>query len=112
VLSRRQRKLLEELAPHIAPPQSRPMPIDEFVSALTRGELRTAFLLTGDLLSIVEELRAGDATLRRATDLGSPQALGVLLAHPLAGDVARFALSAEASALRRRVGSTWSGGGS
>jgi flagellar motility protein MotE (MotC chaperone) len=107
VLTRRQRKLLEELAPHIAPPQSRPIPIDDFVGALVRAELRVAYLVTGDLLAVIDEIRATDAALRHAGDPRSPQALADLLAHPLAGDVARFALSPEATALRRRLGSTW-----
>ena len=42
-LSRRQRKTLEELAPHIAAPQGRPLPIDSFVSALGKAELRAAY---------------------------------------------------------------------
>ena len=37
LLPRRQRKLLEELAPHIASSQSRPPPADAFAGALVRG---------------------------------------------------------------------------
>jgi tetratricopeptide (TPR) repeat protein len=109
VLTRRQRKLLEELAPHIAAPQSRPMPIAEFVNALARAELRTAFVVTGDLLAVVDEIRPLDAALNRAMQSSDPQALTAVLEHPFAGDVVRFALTPEATALRRRVGSTWTG---
>jgi tetratricopeptide (TPR) repeat protein len=107
VISRRQRKLLEELAPHIAAPQSRPVPADTFVGALTRAELRTAFVVTGDLLTMVDEMRPLDQTLHRAAESPGPQALGAVLQHPFAGDVVRFALTPEATALRRRLGSTW-----
>jgi len=109
VLTRRQRKLLEELAPHIAAPQSRPMPIAEFVHALARAELRTAFVVTGDLLAVVDEIRPLDAALHRSMQSNDPQALAAVLEHPFAGDVVRFALTPEATALRRRVGSTWTG---
>jgi tetratricopeptide (TPR) repeat protein len=104
-LSRRQRKLLEELAPHIASPQSQPIQMDLFVGALVRAEVRAAFLVTGDLVSILHELRRTDATLQRATQSASPSALVAVLEHPVAGDLVRFALTAEATALRRRLGS-------
>ena len=109
VLSRRQRKLLEELAPHIASSQSRPPPVDEFVSALARAELRAAFVVTGDLLTVVEEIRTLDVSLRSTTQSPGHEALAAVLHHQFAGDVVRFALTAEATALRRRLGSTWPG---
>jgi hypothetical protein len=107
VLTRRQRKLLEELTPHIASAQARPPPADEFVHALARAELRTAFVVTGDLLATIDEARAIDATLDRAAEAPGARALAAVLGHPLAGDAARFALTPEATALRRRLGSTW-----
>src|SRR5262249_47814459 len=67
VLNRRQRKLLEELMPHLSVPQGRPMPIDVFIGALARAELRVAYLLTGDLLAAIDELRGLDANFLRAT---------------------------------------------
>jgi hypothetical protein len=107
-LARRQRKLLEELAPHIASPQARHLPIDQFVSSLTRGELRAAFVVTGDLLAVVDEMRSLDPALGAALGAPGPQALAAVLGHSYAGDVVRFALSSEATALRRRLGTTWS----
>ncbi len=108
-LSRRQRKLLEELAPHIAPPQARPPSVDTFVTALARAELRAAFVVTGDLLTVVEEIRTMDATLHGESQSPGRQALSAVLDHPFAGDVVRYALTPEATALRRRLGSTWTG---
>jgi hypothetical protein len=64
-------------------------------------------LLTGDLLATIDELRALDPPLMTATETPGRGALGAVLDHPFAGDVAHFALAAEATALRRRVGSTW-----
>jgi hypothetical protein len=108
-LSRRQKKLLEELSPHIAAPQGRLMPIEPFVAALARAELRGAYLLGGDLLAVIDELRAMDVALHRATETPGPPALAAVLEHPYAGDVVRFAMTSEATALRRRVGSAWTG---
>ncbi|WP_394837483.1 hypothetical protein LVJ94_11295 [Pendulispora rubella] len=106
-ISRKQKKLLEELMPHLAAPQGRPLPIDGFISALARAEMRAAALVTGDLLSTIEEIASIDPTLGHATErLGVP-ALGAVLEHPFAGDVARFFLSGEAMGLRRRIGTTW-----
>ncbi len=105
-LSRRQRRLLEELGPHIASPQAHPPPADEFVQALTRAELRAAFLVTGDLLAMLEEMRPLDAALHSAIESPGTGALATLLDHPLAGDLVRYALTPEATALRRRLGST------
>jgi len=107
LLTRRQKKQLEELAPHIASPQSRPPQADVFVNALARAELRTAFVVTGDLLTMVDEMRLLDQTLHRATDSSGPNALAAVLGHAFAGDVVRYALTPEATALRRRLGSTW-----
>jgi tetratricopeptide (TPR) repeat protein len=108
-LSRRQRKVLEELAPHIAAPGSRPPPVDPFVNALLRAELRTAFIITGDLLTLIDEMGPLDSTLQRATHVPSPSALAAALEHPIAGDIIRFAMTTEATALRRRLGSVWAG---
>ncbi len=107
-LSRRHRKALEELAPRLGSAEARPIHAEAFVGALVRGERRAAFLLTGDLLASIADLRPLDAVLHRATESPGPQALAAVLEHPLAGDVVRFALTPEATALRRRLGSTWS----
>ncbi len=106
-LARRQRKLLEELAPHIASPQSRPLPVESFLAALARAELRAAFLVTGQLLAVVEDVRGMDPTLNRLVETPSANALAAVLEHPLVGDVTRFALTSEATALRRGLGSIW-----
>jgi hypothetical protein len=106
-LTRRQKKMLEELAPHIATPQGRPLPIESFISALARAELRAAYLLCGDLLATIDEIRSLDALFANASDRPGAGSVVAALDHPFAGDVARFALTAEATALRRRVGTTW-----
>jgi hypothetical protein len=106
-LSRRQRKAIEELTTRLASPQARLPVMGDFVEALTRAELRTAFLVGGDLLTLLETMSPGDAPLRAALAAPGPQALATVLQHPHAGDLVRFALARDATALRRRLGSTW-----
>lgn len=106
-ITRRQRKLLEELASHIAAPQGRPPLVNHFVAALARGELRTAYILTGDLLATIDDVRGADAALLKGTAEPGRAALTAVLEHPYAGDVARFAVTPEAAALKRRMGTSW-----
>jgi cellulose synthase operon protein C len=106
-LSRRHRKVLEEIAPQLAGTGAKPLAADEFVQALVRAELRAAFLIGGDLLAMLEEMRPLDAALHAAIESPGTGALATLLEHPLAGDLARYALTPEATTLRRRLGSTW-----
>ncbi|HEX7662976.1 MAG TPA: hypothetical protein VF407_00620, partial [Polyangiaceae bacterium] len=108
-LSRKQKKLLDELAPHVAAPQGRPIPVDTFINALARAELRAALLLTGDLLAVLDEIRTMDPHLFHATERTGVPALAAYLDHPFAGDVIRYALTPEAVGLRRRIGTTWTG---
>ena len=108
-LTRKQRRLLEELVPHLSAAAGRPVPVDAFIGALARAELRVAYLLTGDLLATIDELRGLDPTFLRATDQPGRESLAKVLEHAFAGDVIRFALTTEATALRRRVGATWTG---
>ena len=109
-LSRKQRRQLEEIAAHL-PFQSndvaRVPPAEVFVLALTRAEVRAAFVVSGDLLATVDEIRRHDPMLQQATERPGPGSFSAILEHPLAGDVCRFALSPEATALRRRIGSIW-----
>jgi tetratricopeptide (TPR) repeat protein len=106
-VTRKQRQALEKLAPALTAKDSRPLTGDALLSILAKAELRAAYLLTGDLLATIDELRALDNALMTATETPGRAALGAVLDHPFAGDVAHFALGAEATALRRRVGSTW-----
>jgi tetratricopeptide (TPR) repeat protein len=106
-LSRKQRKLLDELAGRTPLPPDRLPPAETFVSALTRAELRAAYVVTGDLLATLDEVGLHDATIQQVIRDPGPRSLSTVLEHPLAGDVCRFALTAEATALRRRVGSVW-----
>ena len=61
---------------------------------------------TGDLLAMFEEMRPLDAALHGAIESPGIRALATLLDHPLAGDLVRYALTPDATHLRRRLGST------
>ena len=108
LLTRRQKKLLEELAPHIASPQSRP-PAGGRVRQRPRAG-RASDGVRRDRRPAHDGRR--DAAARsdaapRAPRRPGPQALAAVLDHAFAGDVVRYALTPEATALRRRLGSTW-----
>jgi hypothetical protein len=108
-LSRKHKANLEKLVAVMGSAQGRLQPIDAVIGALARAELRVAYLLTGDVLATIDELRGLDAAFLAATESPGRQSLAAVLDHPFAGDVLRYALSTEATALRRRVGSTWTG---
>jgi tetratricopeptide (TPR) repeat protein len=108
-LSRKQRQSVEKLIPIMSTPQGRPIGIDILISALARAELRIAYVLTGDVLATIDELRGLDGAFLQATESPGRGSVAAVLDHPFAGDVVRFALTPEATALRRRVGSTWAG---
>jgi hypothetical protein len=108
-MSRKQRQALEKLAAMITSPMGRPISIDLLIGALARAELRIAYLLTGDILATIDELRGLDGAFLQATETPGRGSVAAVLDHPFAGDVVRFALTPEATALRRRVGSTWAG---
>jgi tetratricopeptide (TPR) repeat protein len=108
-LHRKQKQALEKCIGTLASGQGKAPAIDVLIGALAKAELRAAYLVTGDVLATIDELRALDPQLMAATDVPGRDALLAVLEHPYAGDVARFALSGEATALRRRVASTWAG---
>ncbi|MBX3262830.1 MAG: hypothetical protein KF782_24335 [Labilithrix sp.] len=117
-LSRKQRQALEKLVPLMsasgpgfggAGQGGRLIAIDVLIGALARAELRIAYVLTGDVLATIDELRGLDGAFLQATESPGRSSVAAVLDHPFAGDVVRFALTPEATALRRRVGSTWAG---
>ena len=106
-LTRRQRRLLEELGPHLSSPQAQTPDTRDLIEALQRAELRAAFLVGGDLLAVIDEEASRDAILKELVEIPSTRALSTVLEHPVLGDVARFALTSDATALRHRLGSIW-----
>ena len=110
-IARRQRKQLQEIGSHLDGARAASVPdVEAIMLAVAKAEARVAFLLTGDLLATLDEIRTVDTSFARSAPVNDPRALGATLMHPLAGDVARYALTKEATALRWRIGSAWGGG--
>lgn len=97
-IGRRQRKLLEEIAPSTTAGYD----ARAFTIGVRRSEYRAAYVLSGDLVSAMDYLRRFDREINRAGD--EPR---VLLQHPVTNELVRFALTAEAYAERRRLGTVW-----
>lgn len=94
-LGRRQRKLLEEIAPNAgAAYDPRTLNI-----GVRRSEYRIAYLVTGDLIASVDYLRRYDREIGRSAE--DPR---VLLQHPVTNELLRYAISAESFTERRRMG--------
>jgi tetratricopeptide (TPR) repeat protein len=106
-LSRSQRRALEELAPSLSSAQARPPRPDHLQRVLAQARARTAFVVTGDLLATIDDARAWDGALAQAVSDVGAHALVAILTHPVTSDAFGFAMSGEATALRRRVGSVW-----
>jgi len=69
-----------------------------------RTEARASFLLSGSLRAALDALAPTDAALADGLRVPGPRALTTVLSRPVARDVASFALSGEATALRRSLG--------
>jgi hypothetical protein len=107
-IGRKQKKALGELAPALSQMRAPTLAdVAAFERLVARTELRAAFVLTGDLLSTLDAARARDGVLAAATAMVGVQGLRAMLGHPLAGDLARFALSPAATTLRWRAGTLW-----
>ncbi len=104
-IGRRQKKLLEGLAPHLAAHEGKPPELRGFLRALEQCAARAAYLVSGELTATARAVAKDDLELERALAHPGLAGLTALLAHPLLGDTARFALTPEATALRQRVGS-------
>jgi len=107
-IGRRQRKQLVDIG-HRLDLKRGPTPreMEGILQALYRAELRVAFLVTGDLLAALDELRSLDGQFAHATATRDARAAAALFSHPLAGDLARYALSTDATTVRWRTGTVW-----
>ena len=94
-IGRKQRRILEELAPSMtAGYDFRAVSI-----AVRRSEYRTGYILSGNLVAAIDYLRMFDGEIARSAE--NPR---LLLQHPVTNELIRYALSTEAYAERRRVG--------
>lgn len=77
---------------------------DLFADAVARTETRASFLLSGSLRATLDSLAPFDPGLGEGMRAPGPRALSTVLGRPIARDVVSFALGAEATALRRSLG--------
>lgn len=97
-IGRRQKKLLEEIAPTIMSTyDARAITI-----GVRRSEYRVAYVMGGDLVAAIDYLRRFDRDIGRSAE--EPR---VLLQHPVTNELLRYALTAEGVAERRKVGAVW-----
>jgi tetratricopeptide (TPR) repeat protein len=94
-IGRRQRKLLEEIAPTVLAGYD----ARAFSIGVRRSEYRLGYILGGDLVAAIDYLKRYDREISRAE--ADPR---VLLQHPVTNELLRYALTPEAFAERRRVG--------
>ncbi len=97
-IGRKQRRLLEDLAPNMAATYD----FRTISIAVRRSEYRTAYVLGGNLVGAIDYLRLFDSDIARSAE--NPR---LLLQHPVTNELIRFALSPESYAERRRIGTVW-----
>lgn len=101
-IDRRRRKMLEEMQHVLAGAPA--MAEDLFADAVARTETRASFLLSGSLRATLDSLAPFDPGLGDGMRAPGPRALATVLGRPIARDVVSFALGADATALRRSLG--------
>jgi len=108
-MGRAQKKALSALESRLAQ-SGATLTVDDVAALVKRvgqAELSVAFLVTGDLVATLDDLRASDGDYARASRELGPGALVATLRHPLAGEAVRFALGETATDLRRATGALW-----
>jgi tetratricopeptide (TPR) repeat protein len=106
-IGRKHKKLLEGLVPHLAQRDGQMPEWAGFLRALDQCTTRAAYLVSGDLGATAAAVALDDPRLRESITRPGLATLAALLSHALTGDVVRFALTPEATTLRKRLGAAW-----
>ena len=104
-LDRKKRRSLEDLT--AALDTAKPITVEALVEAAVRSDARASFLVSGDLRSALSAVAAADAGLLDALRQPSAKALSAVLSRPVTRDLVSYALSGDATALRRSLGTLW-----
>lgn len=104
-LDRKKKRSLEDLS--TALDASKPITVEALVEAVVRSDARASFLVSGDLRAALSAVAAADPGLVDALRQPSPKALSTVLSRPVTRDLVSFALSGDATALRRSLGTLW-----
>lgn len=104
-LDRKKKKALEEIEGSLS--HAPPIALEAFIEAVLRTEARAAFLLSGDLRASLDALAITEQGLADALRVPGRAALAAVLARPPSRDLVTFAMGADATALRRSLGTLW-----
>jgi hypothetical protein len=104
-IDRRKKKALEDLEDSLS--RAPLVPVDAFVDAVLRTEARAAFLASGDLRAALDAVAITERGLGDALRVPGRVALAAVMAQPVARDLVSFAMGADATALRRSLGTLW-----
>lgn len=104
-IDRKKKKALDDLEDTLA--HAPPVGVDAFIDAVLRTEARAAFLLSGDLRASLDAVAITEQGLADALRVPGRVALAAVLARPVSRDLVSFALGADATALRRSLGTLW-----
>jgi tetratricopeptide (TPR) repeat protein len=103
-MDRKRRKALEE---HMTLQHAAALTETEFHTAVSRTEARCAFLMSGDVRAVLHVLASGDPFVLEALRAEGQVGLAKVLSQPLLRDLVAFAMSPEASRIRRNLGTTF-----
>ncbi len=101
-VDRKRRRSLEEIG--AALDRAPAIDVAVFTDAMLRTEARSAFLLSGDLRASLDAVAQTDPFLVEALRIPGPHAVAAVLGHGIARDLVAFAISHEATRLRRNLG--------
>lgn len=101
-VDRKRKRSLEEIG--AALDRAPAIDVTVFTDAMLRTEARSAFLLSGDLRASLDAVAQTDPFLVEALRIPGPHAVAAVLGHGIARDLVAFAISHEATRLRRNLG--------
>jgi tetratricopeptide (TPR) repeat protein len=104
-IDRKKKKSLEDLEDALS--RAAPVPVEAFIDAVLRTEARAAFLASGDLRAALDSVAITERGLGDALRTPGRVALAAVMAQPVARDLVAFAMSTDATALRRNLGTLW-----
>jgi tetratricopeptide (TPR) repeat protein len=105
-IDRKKKKALDDIEEPLS--RAPAVAVDAFIEAVLRTEARAAFLLSGDLRASLDAVAITEPGLADALRVPGRAALGAVLERSVPRDLVAFALGADATALRRSLGTLWS----
>jgi hypothetical protein len=104
-IDRKKKKSLEDIEDALS--RAPLVPVEAFIDAVLRTEARAAFLASGDLRAALDSVAITERGLGDALRTPGRVALAAVMAQPVARDLVAYAMSTDATALRRNLGTLW-----